>query len=59
MQQKTYFAKDGSFGDARGLVVLDTSNWTEADWDMIHNLNDNERVYAAVELNAAIAQEAN
>jgi hypothetical protein len=32
---KTFFSKDGSHGDAAGLIVIDTTNWTEKDWDYV------------------------
>lgn len=38
-----YFAKDGSYGDALGLVVVDTSEWTEQDWILIDEAMDDER----------------
>ena len=46
----TYFAEDGSFGDARGLVVLDTSNLTEEDWLTIEEASDSERAQVAATL---------
>jgi hypothetical protein len=39
----TYFASDGSFGSADGLEIVDTSDWTEQDWEMIENASDSER----------------
>jgi len=49
----TYFAKDGSYGDASGLVIVDTSKWTMETWQMIHETSDDFRaVRAAEESNA-------
>lgn len=45
----TYFAKDGSYGDAAGLVIVDTSKWTEETWNMIEETSDGFRAYRAVE----------
>ena len=38
-----YFAKDGNYGDALGLVVVNTSEWTEQDWVLIDEAMDDER----------------
>ncbi len=38
-----YFAKDGNYGDSFGLVVVDTSEWTEQDWVLIDEAMDDER----------------
>jgi hypothetical protein len=39
----TYFAEVGSYGVAKGIKLVDTSNWDEADWEMIENASDSER----------------
>jgi len=39
----TYFASDGSYGDADGIEIHDTDNWTEAMWDAIDVATDNRR----------------
>lgn len=46
----TYFAADGSFGDAAGLVVIDTSDWDQDDWDHIDFAPESERLSIAREL---------
>lgn len=33
----TYFVEDGSYGNAQSLVVVDTSEFTEDDWEIIEN----------------------
>jgi hypothetical protein len=45
----TYFASDGSYGDATGLVVVDTSKWTEEQWQMIEETSDGFRAVRAME----------
>jgi hypothetical protein len=39
----TYFAEDGNYGDASGLVIVDTSDWTEEQWQMIEGTSDGFR----------------
>jgi hypothetical protein len=39
----TYFAADGSYGDADHLVTIDTSEWTGADWNEIDGAPDDRR----------------
>ena len=43
----SYFALDGSYGDAEGMVVADTSDWTTKEWTMIHESSDFDRAYIA------------
>lgn len=43
----TYFAKDGSYGDAEGMFVTDTSEWTEQDWSAIDSAGDYDRAVVA------------
>lgn len=38
-----YFTTDGTFGDATELILVDTTNWTEEDWDLIDDCSDSER----------------
>ena len=45
----TYFAKDGSYGDASGLVIVDTSKWTEDTWQMIRECSNRFRATRAIE----------
>lgn len=35
MTQWTYFAADGTYGDADQLIVVDTTDWTEYEWETI------------------------
>ena len=45
----TYFATDGSYGDATGLVIVDTSKWTHEQWQMIEETSDSFRAIRAME----------
>lgn len=38
-----YFAVDGNYGDASLMCVMDTSDWTEADWQRIEEASDSDR----------------
>jgi hypothetical protein len=40
---KSYFAIDGSYGSAWGLVVVDTQKWTEPMWQMLDSVSDETR----------------
>ena len=44
----TYFAMDGNYGSAHGLVVIDTNGWNDEDWDAIENSTDSDRFIVAV-----------
>jgi len=37
---KTFFSKDSSYGDATDLVIVDTSDWTDEDWDEVDSGSD-------------------
>ena len=43
----TYFAVDGSFGNAVDILIVDTSNWTDAHWDAVEDASDSERIEVA------------
>jgi hypothetical protein len=45
-----YFAIDGNYGDADGIVIVDTSGWTEDDWTAIEEVGDAERANLAYAL---------
>ena len=40
---KTFFAMDGSYGDATEMIIVDTSMWTGDDWQEVENATDFER----------------
>ena len=46
----TYFAADGSYGLAQGLVFIDTSNWDNDDWDKMTYASDGARLTAALQI---------
>ena len=46
---KHYFAADGSYGDAQ-IIVVDTSDWSKDEWDIIENCSDSERLDIAYQL---------
>lgn len=41
--QMHYFALDGNYGDAAGLTVIDTGDWTESDFAIIDEASDGDR----------------
>lgn len=46
----TYFAEDGAYGNASGMVIIDTEDWTVEDWDLIDNTQDWDRPRVAREI---------
>ncbi len=42
-----YFDEDGNYGSTDGILMFDTSDWTERDWEIIAESADNDRVYVA------------
>lgn len=42
-----YFAKDGNFGDATDLVILDTSLWGSKDFEILDEAGDDDRAQTA------------
>lgn len=43
----TYFAVDGSYGNAVDMIEVNTENWTEEDWQAIEEASDTERIEVA------------
>ena len=43
-EEAFYFAKDGNYGSAEGLLVVDTEAFTEIDWETIEDSLDSDRV---------------
>lgn len=39
----SYFAKDGNYGNASELIVVDTSSWSDDDWDELELACDCDR----------------
>lgn len=36
----SYFASDGNYGGAAGLTVIETTHWSEVDWELIEAASD-------------------
>ena len=43
----TYFTQDGTYGDAEDILVVDTTNWTEDDWERVGEVPDSIRLLTA------------
>ena len=55
MQNVAYFASDGSYGDADGIVLIDTTDWESPEWEEIDNMTDSERYeFATMLANATV-----
>lgn len=39
----SYFAGDGNYGNADGILVLETTLWSELDWQMLDEVSDEAR----------------
>ena len=39
----SYFAPDGNYGSADGYVVMETTWWTDIDWEIIEEAQDEKR----------------
>jgi hypothetical protein len=50
MKQSSYFAPDGNYGDAEGLLLLDTTDWSEDDWLAIEEAGDFNRTQVAQDI---------
>jgi hypothetical protein len=46
----TYFAIDGNYGNADGIVIVETSEWSEDDWSAIEMAGDADRASVAYAL---------
>ena len=42
-----YFAKDGNYGDATDLVLIDTSEWESLDFRILDEAGDDDRAHTA------------
>ena len=42
-KQYHYFADDGSYGNARGLYIAETSDWSDEQWEAIDEASDYDR----------------
>lgn len=39
----TYFAVDGSYGDAEEIIIVDTTDWSDDEWYAIRECTDSSR----------------
>lgn len=46
----TYFAKDGSYGDAAGMVIIDTRAWNNEQWQAVEEAYDYSRAALAASI---------
>lgn len=46
----TYFAQDGSYGDAAGLIIIDTRAWNNNEWDRAEMAHDRDRASIALQI---------
>lgn len=46
----TYFASDGSYGQADGIVILDTRAWNAEQWERVEFALDHERAAVAASI---------
>ena len=53
-----YFAEDGNYGDADGMVVMETTFWNADDWDIIEQASDADRPVVARLLTESYEQDA-
>jgi hypothetical protein len=52
IMQLTYFAADGNYGDATGMVIIDTRFWTDEDFAELDGSADGDRPREALTHNA-------
>lgn len=45
-----FFSNDGSYGDADGILVVDTDTWTDEDWRDINDASDSTRLDIAKDI---------
>lgn len=50
VKMTTYFATDGNYGNADGIVIVDTSDWSEENWTAIDEVGDADRANLAYTL---------
>lgn len=39
----SYFAEDGNYGSADGMTIMETTHWSELDWEIIEQVSDADR----------------
>lgn len=53
----TYVSPDGSYGSAEGLVIVDTSKWTDSDWNQLEWAMDENMPKVAMEITEKYKEE--
>ena len=53
----TYVSPDGSYGSAEGLVIVDTSKWTDSDWNQLEWAMDENMPKVAMEITEKYREE--
>jgi hypothetical protein len=44
-----YFAADGSYGTSN-IIVIDTTDWSPEEWEIVDNATDQERISIAYQI---------
>lgn len=50
--EKHYFSPDGNYGNAEGLVIVQTFLWTKDDWEELENVHESEYSDKALEISS-------
>jgi hypothetical protein len=50
----SYFAKDGNYGNATELVVVNTEKWTGEEWAIIEENADHDKAEVALQIDKMI-----
>jgi len=51
-----YFAEDGSYGEAEGLVIVDTTLWTEEMWEVVSTTCESDRLEVLLQLDDVVIE---
>jgi hypothetical protein len=52
-----YFAADGSYGRAEDIIIIDTANWSDEEWEAIDMASDSARHSTAAQIIANASPE--
>lgn len=55
MSKRLFIAKDGSYGDADGLIIIDVEEWHEEDFERLDNAGDGSRIGEGIEIAMELA----
>lgn len=56
MKQLHYFTNSGDYGDAEGIIIISTADWTEQEWEAIRTAPPREVVRAALAIHKELGQ---